>query len=123
MPAFVPTRGDIVWLQFGDSAGHEQSGRRPALVLSDRRYNGKVGLALVVPITSRVKGYSWEVAIPEGSKAKGAVLADHVRSVDWRARKAKRLCPAPEDLVRTVTAKLRVLLDPEGGMTAPALRR
>ena len=90
--ARVPDRGDLVWLDFGPQAGHEQSGRRPALVLSPAAYNAKVGLALCCPITSQVKGYPFEVPVPEGAAIAGAVLADQVRSLDWRARRAGT-CP------------------------------
>lgn len=86
---YVPRRGDIVWLSFTPQAGHEQAGRRPALVLSPSAYNGKVGLALFCPITSRAKGYPFEVAIPNGLAVTGVVLADQVKSLDWRARQAE----------------------------------
>jgi mRNA interferase MazF len=85
----VPRRGDIVWLSFTPQAGHEQAGRRPALVLSPSAYNSKVGLALCCPITSRVKGYPFEVAVPKGLAVGGVVLADQVKSLDWRARRAE----------------------------------
>jgi mRNA interferase MazF len=85
---YVPHRGDLVWLSFDPRAGHEQGGRRPALVLSLRSYNERTGLMLACPITSHVKGYAFEVLINEG-EIEGAVLADHVRSLDWRARRAE----------------------------------
>ena len=86
---YVPQRGDIVWLSFQPQTGREQAGRRPALVLSPAAYNAKVGLGLFCPITSRVKGYPFEVAIPPGLAVSGVVLADQVRSLDWRARRAE----------------------------------
>ena len=92
--AYAPDRGDIVWLQFDPQAGHEQAGHRPALVISPRAYNRKVGLALCCPITNQVKGYPFEVVLPAASKANGAVLADQVKSLDWRIRKAKRFAKA-----------------------------
>lgn len=107
---YVPERGDVVWLTMSPQAGHEQAGHRPALVLSPRAYNGKVGLALVCPLTSHVKGYPFEVALPADGKAKGAVLCDQVRSVDWRARGAHRFERVSDDVVEDVVAKIVVLL-------------
>src|SRR2546425_1274360 len=91
--ASVPDAGDLVWLSFDPQAGHEQSGRRPALVLSPASYNGKSGLALVCPITSRVKGYPFEVSLPEGSKFAGVILADQLRSLDWRTLSPRGATP------------------------------
>ncbi len=107
---FVPARGDAVWITLNPQAGHEQAGRRPALVLSPRLYNSKVGLALLCPITSQVKGYPFEVAIPEGLKISGAVLSDQVKSLDWRARQASLICTLPDTVVGEVLGKLGVLL-------------
>lgn len=112
MAGYAPERGDIVWLQFHPQSGHEQAGRRPALVISPRLYNRKVGLALVCPITSSVKGYPFEVLIPPGSKAEGVVLSDQIKSLDWRARRAEKLCPAPKGVIEEVTAKILALLNP-----------
>lgn len=81
---FVPDRGEVVWLTFDPQAGHEQAGRRPALVLSPAAYNGKVGLALVCPITSRIKDFPFEVHLPEGLPVSGAILADQLMNLDWR---------------------------------------
>ena len=114
MPAtYAPERGDIVWLQFKSQGGREQAGRRPALVLSPKQYNRKVGLAVCCPITSKVKGYPFEVVLPEGIPAKGAVLSDQIRSLDWRARKATRICVAPHDVLEEATAKILALVDPD----------
>jgi mRNA interferase MazF len=112
---YVPDRGDAVWLSFDPQAGHEQAGRRPALVLSPASYNGKVGLGLFCPITSQVKGYTWEVPIPAGQKVAGAVLADQVKSFDWKARKAAHICALPGEVVEEVLQRLVPLLEPEGG--------
>jgi len=87
MTGYVPERGEIVWLEFDPQAGHEQAGRRPALVISPKDYNAKVGLALVCPITSKIKGYPFEVVLPPGLIT-GAVLSDQVSSLDWRVRNA-----------------------------------
>ncbi len=106
----VPERGDLVWLTFDPQAGHEQAGRRPAVVLSPAAYNGKVGLALLCPITSRIKGYPFEVTLPEGLPVHGAVLADQVKSLDWRARRAERMGTIPGHLVSEILDKLGLLL-------------
>jgi mRNA interferase MazF len=108
--SYYPKRGDVVWLTFKPQAGHEQSGRRPALVLSPEAYNRKTSLALCCPITSQVKGYPFEVMIPEGGEVKGAILADQVRSLDWRARQAVLLSRVPEAVVKDVLARINALL-------------
>ena len=110
--AYTPDRGDIVWLHFNPQAGHEQAGRRPALVISPKAYNRKVGLALCCPITSRIKGYPFEVPLPEELEVNGAVLSDQIKSLDWRSRKASRLCRAPADLLEETTAKILALVAP-----------
>ena len=107
---FVPERGDIVWLTFDPQAGHEQAGRRPALVLSPAAYNQRAMLALVCPITNQAKGYPFEVALPKRSTVSGVVLADHVKSADWSAQRAQFAMKAPAEVLREVTAKLRPLL-------------
>jgi mRNA interferase MazF len=109
---FVPDRGDVVWLTFDPHAGHEQAGRRPAVVLSPAAYNGKVGLATLCPITSRVKGYPFEVILPEGDIVSGAILADQVKSLDWRERRAELITPLPAATIAEVLAKLNVLIGP-----------
>lgn len=110
---YVPDRGDIVWLRFDPQAGHEQAGRRPALVVSPRAYNKRVGLALFCPVTTRVKGYPFEVLLPEGGAAQGAILCDQLKSLDWQARNAVRFDRASKDVVREVTARILPLVDPE----------
>jgi len=107
---YVPDRGDLVWLAFDPQAGHEQKGHRPALVVSPRAYNGKVGLALVCPITSRIKGYPFEVVLPGPPPGESAVLADQLKSLDWRARRARRMGKAPPRIVAEVIAKAMTLL-------------
>lgn len=111
--SYIPDRGDIVWLQFDPQAGHEQAGRRPAFVVSPRTYNRRVGLALFCQLTSRVKGYPFDVVLPEGGKAQGAILSDQIKSMDWRARRAVRFDRVSEDTVAEVTARIAVLVDPE----------
>lgn len=107
---YVPDRGDVVWLEFDPQAGKEQAGRRPALVVSPKVYNGKVGLALFCPVTSRIKGYPFEVVFPEGSKVEGAVLSDQLKSLDWRKRRAKRFARAPETVLGEVLGKIQALV-------------
>jgi mRNA interferase MazF len=108
--AFVPDAGDFVWLTFSPQAGREQAGRRPALVLSPKMYNAKSGLALVCPITNQVKGYPFEVSIPAGRGAGGVILADHLKSTDWRARQAEPLGRCPDEVLGEVRAKLAPLI-------------
>ncbi len=110
---FVPERGDVVWLQVNPQAGSEQAGRRPALVVSPKAYNRKVGLALVCPITSRVKGYPFEVELPEGLEVVGAILCDQIKSLDWRVRDATRLGSVPDHVMQEASARVAALVDPE----------
>ena len=107
---YIPERGDIVWLQFAPQAGHEQSGRRPALVVSPRSYNGKVGLALFCPITSQIKGYPFEVVVGPGGKAKGAILSDQLKSLDWRARDARKFDAVSDEVMREVLVRIAALV-------------
>ena len=107
---YAPDRGDIVWLEFNPQAGHEQSGHRPALVVSPKAYNQKVGLALFCPITSNVKGYPFEVLLPDKHSVSGAILSDQIKSLDWRVRKAKRIAAVPKDVLEEVLAKIHALL-------------
>jgi mRNA interferase MazF len=109
---WVPDQGDVVWIDMSPQSGHEQRGRRPALVLSPSSYNRRVGLALVCPITSKVKGYDFEVLLPPDLPVSGVILSDEVRSVDWKSRKAEALCHLPVDAIDDVLAKLRALLRP-----------
>jgi mRNA interferase MazF len=108
--AYIPERGDVVWITLDPQAGHEQAGRRPALVLSPSVYNGRVGLGLFCPITNRVKGYPFEVPLPAGSPVSGVVGADQVKSLDWRVRKAVRIGSASEEVVAQVLQRLQTLL-------------
>ena len=108
--AYVPDSGDIIWIVFNPQAGHEQAGHRPALVLSPKAYNGKVGLAIFCPITSQIKGYPFEVKIPEGLEVSGAILSDQVKSLDWKARQAKFSCKLPSVTYNEVVQKLSTLI-------------
>ncbi|MDE0168377.1 MAG: endoribonuclease MazF [bacterium] len=107
---YVPDRGDIVWLSFTPRVGHEQPGHRPALVVSPRVYNDKTSLALCCQITSKVKGYPFEVALPGRGSITGVILSDRLKSLDWRARRAQFAAQAPEKVVREVLDKVAVLL-------------
>ena len=109
MSARVPAPGDIVWLTFNPQAGHEQAGRRPAIVLSRKEYNQKTGLAVFCPITSNPKGYPFEVVI-DGKKIKGVVLADHIKNLDWKARKAKFIEKAEPSALSEVISKFSVII-------------
>jgi mRNA interferase MazF len=111
MPArYVPDRGDVVWLEFDPQAGHEQAGHRPAVVLSPRAYNQKSGLALFCPVTSRIKGYPFEVVLPPDLLVQGAVLCDQVKSLDWNARRSRLAVKLPDDAIDDMLAKVRALL-------------
>ena len=112
--SYVPRRGDVVWLSFDPQAGHEQAGRRPAFVVSPDTYNRKTGLFLACPITSKVKGYPFEVALPNGLAVSGVILADQIKSLDWKARKAEFATSTNDDVIEYVAALVRPLIDEEG---------
>ena len=108
--AYVPDRGDIVWLNFTPQAGHEQAGHRPALVLSPASYNRKTSLMLCCPIPSQIKRYPFEVALGDNLPVSGAVLADQVTRLDWKARQAKKKSKASNDIVEAALGLVRTLL-------------
>ena len=108
--AYLPRRGDVVWISLNPQAGHEQAGRRPAVVLSPQSYNAKVGLAILCPITGRPKGYPFEVLLPAGLPVAGAILSDQVKSLDWRARHAELTCTLPAGTISEALQKLTTLL-------------
>ena len=112
---YVPERGDLVWLDFEPHAGHEQGGRRPALVLSPKYYNQKTGLGIFCPITSQVKGFPFEVALPPGLQVTGAILADHLKNADWRVRNAQHIEPASPEIIDEVLQKIAVLFGTDSG--------
>lgn len=107
---YVPERGDIIWISLNPQAGHEQAGRRPVLVLSPSPYNKKVGLAIICPITNQIKGYPFEVVIPDGLEVKGAILSDQVKCLDWKVRKAEFKCKLSSDLIKQALKKLHTLI-------------
>ncbi len=107
---YIPERGDVVWLNMNPQTGHEQSGRRPAVVLSPKSYNKKVGLAIFCPITNQIKGYPFEVIIPNNLKVEGAILSDQIKSLDWKKRNAELYDKLPYDIILEVLKKLSTLL-------------
>ena len=107
---WIPERGDLIWLTFVPQAGREQTGRRPALVLSPGIYNGKTNLAVVCPITSHVKGYPFEVSLPRGGPIEGCILADHMKNIDWKARNARLIGRASASLLSDVLDNVSSLL-------------
>ena len=108
--SYVPDAGDLVWLTFDPQAGHEQHGRRPALILSPRAYNSRARLAIVCPVTSHVKGYPFEVPLPPGGKISGVVLADHVKNLDWQAHRIVFETKVTSETLTEVRERLRVSL-------------
>jgi mRNA interferase MazF len=107
---YAPEAGDLVWLSFSPQAGREQGGQRPALVLSPRAYNARAGLCVVCPVTSRAKGYPFEVPLPDGLVVGGVVLSDHVKSADWQARQSEYAGGVPAEVLAEVRARLQPLL-------------
>ena len=111
---YVPERGDLLWLSFDPHAGHEQAGRRPAFVLSPESYNRKTSLLLACPVTSRVKGYPFEVALPIDLPISGVILADQIKSLDWKARKAEFVARTPVSVIEDVLSLVLPLIGEEG---------
>jgi mRNA interferase MazF len=107
---YIPSRGDIVYLDFDPTKGHEQRGHRPAFVVSPLSYNERSSLALFMPITKPKKGYPFEVILPDGLKIQGVILADQIKCLDWKARKVQFIEVAPEYLISEVQAKIEPLL-------------
>ncbi|MBI4604482.1 MAG: endoribonuclease MazF [Planctomycetes bacterium] len=108
--SYVPERGDFVWIDLSPRLGHEQAGRRPALVLSPSAYNRKTGLCILCPATRQVKGYPFEVRLPDPAGSPAAILADHVRCVDWRVRDARLIRRVPPEVLEEAAAKLEALI-------------
>lgn len=108
---YIPDCGDIVWLTFNPQSGHEQSGRRPALVISPLVYNGKTNLAIFCPITSQVKDYPFEVKLSEDLEISGVILSDQIKNLDWKAREAEFICKLPKSLLTETLNKINALLN------------
>jgi mRNA interferase MazF len=106
---YFPRRGHVVWVDLDPVKGHEQGGRRPAFVLSHDDYN-RIGLMIVCPITTKPKGYPFEVLIPHGCRVKGVILADHIKNLDWRRRDIQHMDSLPDDVIREVQQKLGPLI-------------
>jgi len=107
---YIPSRGDIVYLDFDPTKGHEQRGHRPAFVVSPLGYNEKSSLALLMPITKRQKGYPFEVLLPPGLKIQGVILSDQIKCLDWKARGVQFVEVVPESVIEEVQAKIEPLL-------------
>lgn len=107
---FVPDRGDLVWITLNPAAGHEQAGRRPALVISPKSYNRKTGLCLICPATRQKKGYAFEVDVSSEDGTITVILSDHLRNVDWRVRRAERIRRVSESVLDQVVARIHALL-------------
>ena len=105
---YIPDRGDYVWLNFTPQTGHEQKGKRPAIVLSPIEYNEKVGLAIFCPITSVVKGYPFEVKVNQ-KKINGVILSDQVKSLDWQSRNIEFIVKSKKEEIEEVIEKLTLL--------------
>ena len=108
---YEPGRGDVVWLDLNPQSGHEQAGRRPALVLSPKVYNQKAGLAVVCPITSTIREYPYVVKIPKGVGVTGVILSDQIKNLDWKIRKAQFICNMPLNILKEVIEKLNTLIE------------
>lgn len=107
---YIPDRGHVVWLSFNPQAGHEQAGRRPAVILSPKAYNSKVGLCLACPVTSQAKGYPFEVALPAGLPVVGVALADQLKSLDWQVREVAFIASLPAEVIGEILARAAALL-------------
>ncbi|MCX7735965.1 MAG: endoribonuclease MazF [Candidatus Kapabacteria bacterium] len=107
---YCPDRGDIVWLDFDPQSGHEQKGRRPAIVISPKDYNAKVGLALCCPITNKVKGYPFEVLLPPDITVKGVIISDQIKSLDWKIRNVEFITKADNKTLKETINKFSTLI-------------
>lgn len=107
---YIPARGDVLWLEFSPKDGYEQAGRRPALCISPLKYNSKVGLAIFCPITSQIKGYPFEVKLPDDIQINGVVLADQIKNLDWRRRNADFVCKLPVKHLNNVLGKIKTII-------------
>ena len=110
MPSYIPTRGDLVWINFNPQSGHDQEGRLPALVLSPSGYNSRVGLAILCPITSKIKGYPFEVSLPPKISVSGVVLSDQVKNMDWKSRNIEFISKLDNQSVEEVLQRLHTLV-------------
>ena len=107
--SYIPERGDIIWLEFDPQKGHEQKGRRPGIVLSKKEYNQKSNLAIICPVTSKIKGYPFEVKV--NSIIQGVILSDQIRSIDWKSRNAAFIEKIPEEILKEILENIDLLLN------------
>jgi mRNA interferase MazF len=107
---YIPERGDLIWLHFTPQSGSEQSGRRPALVMSHKSYNAKVGMLIACPVTTKIKGYPFELPLSQDSSIDGVILSDQIKSLDWKSRKAEFICKTSDNLIANVLAKISMLI-------------
>ena len=110
---YVPNQGDIVWLDFNPRKGREQAGHRPAIVISPKPFNSLSSLVFVCPVTSKIKGFNFEISLPEEMQTKGVILIHHLRSVDWKIRGIKFIESAPVSVLEEISAKLKPLINYE----------
>ncbi len=108
--AYVPDRGDVIWIHLDPQAGREQAGHRPALVLSPQSFNRKLNVVFCCPITSRAKRFEFEIPLPDGLDVKGVILSHHMKSLDWRVRNARYMTRVPDDIVDDVLLRLVSIL-------------
>jgi mRNA interferase MazF len=108
--SYIPDRGDIVWINFTPQAGHEQRGKRPALILSPKIYNEKTSLCICLPITSKIKGYPFEVALPKNLPIEGVILSDQIKNLDFSAREISFVCNVNTDVVEQVQKNIWALV-------------
>jgi len=108
--SYVPDRGDIVWLDFNPQAGREQMGKRPAIVISPKVYNSKTSLCVCFPITSKVKGYPFEVSLGDDLPINGVVLSDQIKSLDFSKRDISFICKAPDKIVKDIQDRISLLI-------------
>ncbi|PZD70472.1 Endoribonuclease MazF [Acaryochloris thomasi RCC1774] len=107
---YLPKRKDFIWLSFDPQAGHEQMGKRPALVISHDGFNQKMGFAYVCPVSNTQRQNPFYVAIPEGEAVTGVIMVDQLRSLDFRARKAQFICECPDLLFQDVLRRIKPIL-------------
>ena len=109
--SYIPERGDVIWIDFTPQRGHEQRGRRPSLVVSPKIYNEKTSLCICVPVTSKIKDYPFEVALPQEFEINGVILADQIKSLDFQARKASFIAKVPHAILQKVQNYMRMLIE------------
>ncbi|WP_344912534.1 type II toxin-antitoxin system PemK/MazF family toxin [Amphibacillus indicireducens] len=107
----APEKGDLVLLNFTPQSGREQAGYRPAIVISPKKFNEVLNLAIVCPITKQKKGYPFEIELPIGLEVDGVILTDHIKSIDWRSRNMKVVGKAPDDVFDKCITRIHTFID------------